>query len=189
MKYLPSQLLFFFQNKTTRKNLGSLAKFLVFIFTIIGLYSILFHLLMLYEGREYSWVTGLYWTLTVMSTLGFGDIIFSTDLGLIFTLTVLGSGIILLLIMLPFTFIQFFYAPWLEAQAEMRTPRELPEATSGHIILTNLDPITEKLVAKLNRRSFQYVLVVDELQRAAELRPPIILHSTRPRAPGPERRP
>ncbi|MCP4341436.1 MAG: potassium channel protein [Desulfobulbaceae bacterium] len=169
MKYLPSQLLFFFQNKTTRKNLGSLAKFLAFIVTIICLYSVLFHLLMIYEGREFSWVTGLYWTLTVMSTLGFGDITFHTDLGLIFTLMVLGSGIILLLIMLPFTFIQFFYAPWLEAQSKIRTPRELPEGTSGHIIITNLDPITEKLVAKLKRRNFQYVLVVDELQRASEL--------------------
>jgi Trk K+ transport system NAD-binding subunit len=169
MKFLPSQLLFFFQNKTTRKNLGSLAKFLVFILGTIALYSVFFHLLMLYEGREYSWVTGLYWTLTVMSTLGFGDITFSTDVGLIFTILVLGSGIILLLIMLPFTFIQFFYAPWLEAQAKIGTPRELPEGTSGHIIITNLDPITEKLVAKLKRRNFQYVLVVDELQRAAEL--------------------
>lgn len=169
MKFLPSQLLYFFQNKTTRKNLALLAKFVAFIFSTIALYSILFHLLMLYEGRDYSWVTGLYWTLTVMSTLGFGDITFSTDLGLIFTIMVLGSGVILLLIMLPFTFIQFFYSPWLEAQSKSRTPRELPESTSGHIIITSLDPITEKLVAKLKRRDFQYVLVVDELQRASEL--------------------
>jgi voltage-gated potassium channel len=169
MKFLPSQLLFFFQNKTTRKNMVLLSKFVAFIFVTIGLYSILFHLLMLYEGREFSWVTGLYWTLTVMSTLGFGDITFHTDLGLLFTIMVLGSGVILLLIMLPFTFIQFFYSPWLEAQSKSRTPRELPEGTSGHIIITHLDPITEKLVAKLNRRAFQYVLVVDELQRASEL--------------------
>ncbi len=169
MKFLPSQLLFFFQNKTAKKNMVLLTKFLSFIFAIIALYSTLFHLLMLYEGREYSWITGLYWTLTVMSTLGFGDITFSTDLGLVFTLAVLGSGIILLLIMLPFTFIQFFYSPWLEAQSKSRTPRGLPEGTSGHIIITNLDPITEKLVAKLRRRNFQYVLVVDELQRATEL--------------------
>ncbi len=114
-------------------------------------------------------MTGLYWTLTVMSTLGFGDITFSTDLGLLFTLAVLASGIILLLIMLPFTFIQFFYAPWLEAQDKIRTPRELPENTSGHVIITNLDPITEKLVEKLVRRDIEYVLVVDELQRASEL--------------------
>lgn len=147
----------------------SLSKFVSFIILIIGLYSILFHVLMLYEGREFSWVTGLYWTLTVMSTLGFGDITFSTDLGLLFTIVVLASGIILLLIMLPFTFIQFFYSPWLEAQAKMRTPRELPKDTRGHVIITNLDPITEKLVAKLKRRNFEYVLVVDELQRASDL--------------------
>jgi len=169
MKFLPSQLLFFFQNKTAKKNMVLLTKFLSFILTIIVLYSTLFHVLMLYEGREFSWITGLYWTLTVMSTLGFGDITFSSDLGLVFTIAVLGSGIILLLIMLPFTFIQFFYSPWLEAQSKSRTPRELPEGTSGHIIITSLDPITEKLVAKLKRRNFQYVLVVDELLRASEL--------------------
>lgn len=169
MKFLPSQLLFFFQNKTTRKNFVLLAKFLVFIFCIICLYSVLFHLLMLYEGRMFSWVTGLYWTLTVMSTLGFGDITFSTDLGLLFTLLVLASGIILLLIMLPFSFIQFFYAPWLEAQSKIRTPRELPPGTKDHVILTSMDPITEKLVAKLGRRNVEYVLIVEELQRASEL--------------------
>ncbi|MFT5697165.1 MAG: voltage-gated potassium channel [Desulforhopalus sp.] len=169
MKFLPSQLLFFFQNKTTRKNLVLLTKFLGFIALIIGLYSVLFHVLMVYEGRQFSWVTGLYWTLTVMSTLGFGDITFHTDLGLLFTLAVLASGIVLLLIMLPFTFIQFFYSPWLEAQSKIRTPRELPKGTSGHVIITGLDPITEKLVAKLKRRGFQYVLVVAELQRASEL--------------------
>lgn len=169
MKFLPPQLLFFFQNKTTRKNFVALSKFLGFILCIIALYSVLFHLLMLYEGREYSWITGLYWTLTVMSTLGFGDITFSSDLGLIFTITVLTSGIVLLLIMLPFTFIQFFYAPWLEAQDKIRTPRELPEDTFGHVILTNLDPISIKLIAKLKRRNFEYVLIVDELHRASEL--------------------
>jgi len=169
MKYLPSQLLFFFQNKTTQRNLVLLAKFLGFILLIITLYSILFHLIMLHEGKEYSWITGLYWTMTVMSTLGFGDITFSTDLGLIFTIFVLASGVILLLIMLPFAFIQFFYAPWLEAQSKSRTPRELPEGTAGHVIITNLEPITEKLVAKLNRRGLQYVLIASELQRAAEL--------------------
>ncbi|BHH86335.1 potassium channel family protein [Desulforhopalus sp. 52FAK] len=169
MKFLPSQLLYFFQNKTTRKNLVLLTKFLGFILLIICLYSVLFHILMLYEGREFSWVTGLYWTLTVMSTLGFGDITFHTDLGLLFTLAVLASGIVLLLIMLPFTFIQFFYAPWLEAQSKIKTPRDLPKGTRDHVIITNVDPITEKLVAKLNRRGFEYVLVVAELQKASEL--------------------
>lgn len=169
MKFIPSQMMFFIQNKSARNNMVLLGKILVLILSTITFYSVLFHALMVYEGREFSWVTGFYWTLTVMSTLGFGDITFSTDLGLLFTIMVLASGVFLLLIMLPFSFIQFFYAPWIEAQSKLRTPRELPENTSGHIIITNLDPITEKLVAKLGIRQVDYVLVVAEPQRAAEL--------------------
>ena len=169
MKYLPSQLLYFFRNKTTKRNLVLLAKFFAFIIAIIVLYSIGFHLIMLHEGRQFSWVTGFYWTLTVMSTLGFGDITFSTDLGLLFTLLVLISGVVLLLIMLPFSFIQFFYAPWLEAQSDSLAPRELPVETTGHIIITNLDPITKKLIIKLNRRQLEYVLLADDSQQAIEL--------------------
>ena len=112
MKYLPSQILFFFRNKTTQRNLALLAKFFALLVAVICVYSVLFHVLMLYEGREYSWVTGFYWALTVMSTLGFGDITFSTDLGLLFTILVLTSGVVFLMIMLPFSYIQFFYAPW-----------------------------------------------------------------------------
>lgn len=161
--------MFFFENTTTRKNFVMLWKFVGLLLFVIALFSVLFHLLMLYEGQEHSWVTGVYWTLTVMSTLGFGDITFSTDLGRIFSIIVLGSGLVLLLIMLPFSFIKYFYSPWLEAQAKSRTPRQLPEGISGHVIITNLDPITEKLVAKLKRRHFQYTLIAGDLQRALEL--------------------
>jgi len=99
-------MLLFVQNKKAKKNVFLLVRFLFFLAAIIALYSIVFHLIMVYEGRDFSWITGLYWTLTVMSTLGFGDITFSTDLGLLFTLLVLISGVVLLLIMLPFSFIQ-----------------------------------------------------------------------------------
>ena len=169
MKFLPSQILFFFQNKTAQRNLTLLAKFFGFLVGIVGLYSVLFHLLMLYEGRDFSWITGVYWTLTVMSTLGFGDITFHTDLGLFFTLIVLVSGVVFLLIMLPFSFIQFFYAPWLEAQTKSRTPRELPEDTRDHVIITEMDPIAEKFVDKLKRRGHDYVIIVPDLMRGAEL--------------------
>ena len=79
----------------------------------IVIFSLLFHWLMLYEGREYSFFTGFYWTFTVMSTLGFGDITFTSDLGKIFSTVVLVSGIIFFLILLPFTFLQHFYIPWI----------------------------------------------------------------------------
>jgi Trk K+ transport system NAD-binding subunit len=169
MKYLPSQLVFFFQNKSTRRNMVLLAKFFAFVMAIISLYSVFFHIIMLHEGRDYSWVTGFYWTMTVMSTLGFGDITFSTDLGLLFTLMVLISGIVLLLIMLPFSFIQFFYAPWLEAQSDSLTPRELPAGTEGHVIITNLDPITARLISRLESRQIEYVLLASDARQGVDL--------------------
>ncbi len=169
MKFLPSQLLFFLQNKTTRRNSLLLLKFFLLLVGITFLYSVLFHVIMLYEGRNFSWITGFYWTLTVMSTLGFGDITFTSDLGLSFTLLVLLSGIILLLIMLPFSFIQFFYAPWLESQEKARVPRQVDENMEDHVILTCLDPITINLVKKLIKFDYQYVLVVPEMQQALEL--------------------
>ena len=169
MKYIISQFTYFFRNKTTKRNIFLLLKFFLVLALIVTTYSIFFHVLMLFEGKEFSWITGFYWTLTVMSTLGFGDITFTSDIGLIFSMVVLLTGIVYLLIMLPFTFIQFFYAPWLEAQSKARTPRELPEDTKNHIILTTLDPITKNLIKKLISYNYDYVILVDELQKALEL--------------------
>src|SRR5699024_9975277 len=110
-----------------RMNIARLIRFLLFLAGLILLYTLLFHLIMVYEGQQHSWITGLYWTLTVMSTLGFGDITFTSDIGRIFSVVVLLSGMISLLILLPFTFIEFFYAPWLEAQSKARAPRSVPD--------------------------------------------------------------
>src|SRR5688572_370778 len=74
MKFLATQVTYFLSQNQTRQNIKALAKYLFYLFFIITAFSILFHFLMAYEGRDYSWITGLYWTLTVMSTLGFGDI-------------------------------------------------------------------------------------------------------------------
>ncbi len=169
MKYMPSQLMLFFQNKTTRRNFITLAKVWGFLVFIVTTYSILFHLIMLYEGRDFSWITGIYWSLTVMSTLGFGDITFSTDLGLLFTLVVLISGVIFLLIILPFTFIQFFYAPWLDAQSKARTPSELPQFTHGHVIIAGLEPVSQRLVEHLKKKKFPYVILAADLPTALDL--------------------
>lgn len=129
---------------------------------------------MILEGRQHSWITGFYWTLTVMSTLGFGDITFTSDAGRAFTIVVLLSGMVFLLILLPFTFIEFFYAPWMKAQAETRAPRQLPESASGHVILTNFDPVSNALMHKLTHYGYPYAL----LYRVVEANPARILDRT-----------
>lgn len=169
MKFLGSQLAYFLQSKNTRRNIRFLVRFLFFLIFLITFYSILFHYIMETEGNYFSWTTGFYWTLTVMSTLGFGDITFTSDPGRIFSIIVLLSGVVLLLVMLPFTFIQFFYAPWIEAERKSRAPKELPHNIEGHVIITELNQVTAALIDKLRDHMYPYVLIVEDIHRALEL--------------------
>ncbi|MEX2478361.1 MAG: NAD-binding protein [Gracilimonas sp.] len=169
MKFFTSQLSYFVSNRNTKTNIKRLIRFLLILIAMIVVYGIIFHEIMEYEGQDHSWVTGFYWTLTTMSTLGFGDITFTSDIGRIFSVVVLITGVISLLIMLPFTFIEFFYAPWMEAQHRARAPRELPKDTKDHIIITSFDAITRALIEKLNQYGHEYVLLVNDLQKALEL--------------------
>ncbi len=169
MKLSPSIVSYFFQRESTKRNLHQLLKFMLVLAGLMTVFSVIFHFIMAYEGKSHSWVTGFYWTLTVMSTLGFGDITFHSDLGRVFSIVVLLSGMIFLLTLMPFTFIKFFYAPWIEAESRKRAPRELPPETKDHVIITSYDPVTVALIERLEDHRIDYVLVVDDFKRALEL--------------------
>lgn len=169
MKFFTSQISYFITNRTAKKNIKQLFTFILILIGMITVYGVLFHMIMEYEGQKHSWVTGFYWTLVTMSTLGFGDITFSSDLGRLFSILVLGSGVVVLLIMLPFTFIEFFYAPWMEAQSRARAPKELPPNTSGHIVITSFDPVTKALIEKLRQYNHSYVLLIQDIPTALDL--------------------
>ena len=82
----------FLHERGAKHNMIVLRRFFITLCIMIAAYSVIFHWLMEYEGKEHSWITGVYWTLTVMSTLGFGDITFSSDPGRIFSIVVLMSS-------------------------------------------------------------------------------------------------
>ncbi|MBU1965311.1 MAG: NAD-binding protein [Proteobacteria bacterium] len=169
MKFSPAVLSYFLQRESTKRNIRQLLKFIIVLTAMVTVFSVIFHFIMAIEGKDYSWVTGFYWTLTVMSTLGFGDITFHSDLGRLFSIVVLLSGMVFLLTLLPFTFIKFFYAPWIEAESRKRTPRELPPETRGHVIITSYDSVTMALIEKLVDHRIDYVVIVDDFKRAMDL--------------------
>lgn len=144
-------------------------KFLGVLVVMYILYSILFHFVALSEGQNYSWLTGFYWTLVTMSTLGFGDIVFTSDLGKAFSMVVLFSGVLFLLVMLPFTFIEFFYAPWIKAMNQAKAPKKLDDSISNHVIITELNPVTDALIKKLIAYKIEYAILEPDLQKAVDL--------------------
>jgi Trk K+ transport system NAD-binding subunit len=169
MKLLVTEVLTAVRSRRGHRNLRVLGRFFLILALMVVVYSIVFHFLMEGEGHDHTWITGVYWTLTVMSTLGFGDITFHTDVGRVFSIIVLLSGTIFMLVLLPFTFIEFFYLPWIQAQAAARAPRQLPPSTRGHVLLTNYDPVAAALIRRLEPFGDTYALLVPELEDALRL--------------------
>lgn len=153
----------------TQRNVRLLLRFIVVLVALVALYSVLFHYIMEAEGRYFSWFTGVYWTLTTMTTLGFGDITFESDVGRMFSMLVLVTGVLFLLVLLPFAFIEFVLEPVMRAQTAARAPRVLAADVSGHVILTRNDEITNALIYKLGQYRIPYVTLVPELDEALRL--------------------
>ncbi len=147
-----------------KRNVRSLARFVLILVSLVSAFAVIFKLLMAVEGQEHSWITGFYWTLTTMSTLGYGDVSFHTDIGRIFSILVLMSGMIFMLVLLPFTFIELFYEPWMEARAASRVPRSVPKDMKGHVILTYYGPVVMALIPKLVQFKYPYVVILPELE-------------------------
>lgn len=170
MKFITSQLLSFLIPANVRPNLRALASYSLLLVATVALFAAGFRLIMYHvEGQEHSWVTGVYWTLTVMTTLGFGDITFHSDLGRLFSIVVLLTGVVLLLIVLPFVFIRFFYAPWMESRMRFHAPRAVPPGTQGHVILCGLDSLATSLMARLRLHGITHFVIEPDPLKAMQL--------------------
>lgn len=157
---------------SARKNIRILIAYCTFLVCMVLVYAALFqHLMLQLEGRKFSLVAGVYWVITVMSTLGFGDITFHSDEGYIFAGIVTLSGVVFLLILLPFGIISLFLAPWIENMLRYHPLLEVPEGTRDHVVICGLDPVTRSLMKKLQVRDIPFVLVLssyDEVRRLEE---------------------
>ena len=170
MKLFSSYFSSIFSEGEMRGNILALLRYLAFLFAIILTYALIFQLIMVgVEEQSYSWIAGIYWTLGTMTTLGFGDITFTSDIGRLFTVVVLGSGVVLLLVVLPFTFIRFFYAPWLEAQVKLSAPRRLRPSVRAHVIISRHDEIAAGLIERLRPEAIPYYVIEPDPAVAAQM--------------------
>ncbi len=169
MKTLTSTLAYFVRG-SVRRNLKLLLLYLTFLVALIVVYAFLFRYFMWrFEGREYSLTAGFYWTITAMTTLGFGDITFTTDAGHIYSMLVTLSGVLFMLIILPFGAISLFIGPWMEERLRYRPRLALPPDTAGHVIICGWDPVTRTVADSLRAAGESYVLVEGDYDRAARL--------------------
>lgn len=148
--------------KARDRNIKVLALLGLAFLAMVTVFSVLFHIVMEREGQQYSWVSAVYWTLVTMTTLGFGDITFESDLGRVYSIVVLLSGSTFLLAVLPFVFVQFAFIPWMEARERRRTPTELPASIRGHVVLTEDGPVERAIIQRAQQAGLPYVLIVED---------------------------
>ena len=163
LKFTPQRPLHMLQRITSKRNAMLLLRLFLAFIIILVLYSIVFQYLMNLEGRRYNYISGLYWIVSTMCTVGLGDITFLSDLGRLFTVLVICTGIFFLLVLLPFTIIQLF-------QSSARVPRELPENTRGHVVLAEYGALTSALIERLERYNQNYAVLVSDIEEAMHLR-------------------
>ncbi len=169
MKSLAAELAYFLRRRA-RQNLKALILYCAFLAGIILVYATLFRYLMWnLEGREFSFIAGIYWTITVMTTLGFGDITFHSDPGYLFAAVVTISGVVFLLIILPFGLISLFLAPWIEHRLRYHPSLELPSSTTGHVLIFGIDPIARTFIRKLQTRNIPFVVITDDYEEGEVL--------------------
>jgi voltage-gated potassium channel len=157
---------------SSRREFAVFLRFLLLQGLVVLLYAWTFHVLMEREGQSHSWFTGVYWTLTVMTTLGFGDITFQSDAGRLFSVLVLISGVFMLLIVMPFVFVRAVYEPWVEQRnrSRMRGVRRVPEDARDHVLIASNDPIAFALVRRLELAGVAAWIIEPDEEIALRLR-------------------
>ena len=169
MNVIPAFMTALRRNQHSNRNFRLLFQVLILLLVLIVSFSFIFYYLMKAEGQDFCLLTSFYWVLVTMTTLGYGDITFSSLSGQVFSLIVLITGIVLIFIVLPFTFIESIYASWVEANRELKAPRKLSRFFSGHVIITSVGPVAFALIRRLESYNYSYVLLVPDYDQALPL--------------------
>ncbi|MED5281687.1 MAG: NAD-binding protein, partial [Verrucomicrobiota bacterium] len=159
-----------YKQRNKRKNLARFFRFALVLVAFVCLYMHFYRELMSVERDAYvPWPEALYWVLTTMSTLGYGDIVFTGNAGRLFSMAVMFTGVFYLFIVLPFVFMEFLYKPFMEYQTGARVPRKFEPTEQKHVIITNYDSISHALMDKLTQFGYPFVLVVETMKEALRL--------------------
>ncbi len=120
-------------------------------------------LLMEYEGQSQNVnpVTAFYWVVATITTLGYGDIVFHSPLGHLFSIIVVFSGLAFLWAVV----IPLVITPRLETIIKA-SPSSAPERMADHIIISGYNPMVETLTERLSLLKVPF-LIIERSQEVA----------------------
>ncbi|HWQ48976.1 MAG TPA: NAD-binding protein [Methanosarcina sp.] len=136
----------------------------VFLFVI---YVLTFEHLMIFENQpeNANLITAIYWATTTIATVGYGDVVFTSLPGRLFTIIVQVLGIVLISGFL----ITYVITPWMDRFVKFRLPRKVSSGVKDHIIICGYNQLVETLIDELTEQDTLFVIVEEEEELIREL--------------------
>jgi voltage-gated potassium channel len=114
-----------------------------------------------YESKDYAFITAIYWVIVSMTTVGYGEIIFQSHIGQLFTVIVILSGVVMIFGYL----FPLVVTPQLEKTLRRGLPSRVPGDFKNHIIICGYNQLVETLIVELDEDRIPFV-VIDENEQS-----------------------
>lgn len=128
-------------------------------------YVLTFEYLMIFENqpKNANLITAIYWATSTIATVGYGDVVFTSLPGRLFSIIVQILGIILISGFL----VTYVITPWMDRAITFRLPRKI--FLKDHIIICGYNQLVETLIDELVEQDIHFVIVEDEEELVKEL--------------------
>jgi voltage-gated potassium channel len=137
---------------------------LIFLFI---LYILIFEYLMVLENQpeNANIVTAIYFVSSTICTVGYGDVVFRSLAGRVFSVIVQIVGVILISGFL----VNYVITPWMDKVFKLRLPRKVFPGMKDHIIICGYNQLVETLIDELTEQQLMFVIIDDEEDLIREL--------------------
>ena len=150
--------------------LGSRKSIVIYAATVVSL-TIIYSLVFIYfaiaehQLEHANLITAIYWAISSMTTVGYGDVVLHSNAGKIFSVLVQLSGVVMIFgMMFPLVI-----TPWLERTIKDILPSQAPEGMADHIIICGYNRLVETLIDELKEHGISFIIVENDEHLIHEL--------------------
>ncbi len=118
-----------------------------------------------FEGESITLIEGVYFVICSMTTVGYGDVVMTSPIGLVFSMVVSLSGVIILFALL----FPFVVMPLVEKQLKGELPTRAPTKLENHVIICGYNKMVESLVNELEDHNLSFIVVDDDEKQVRSL--------------------
>jgi voltage-gated potassium channel len=140
--------------------------YILLFWTMVLLYSVIaMYIKLHFEGESISLIEGVYFVISSMTTVGYGDVVMTSPVGLVFSMVVSLSGVIILFALL----FPFVVMPLVEKQLIGGLPTRAPTKLENHVIICGYNKMVESLVNELEDHNMSFIVVDDDENQVRSL--------------------